>query len=224
MNDLIDTPEMYLRTVYELHEEEIEPLRARIVERLHQSEPTVSQTVGRLERDGLLKVRGDRQIELSDEGWELARKVMRKHRLAERLLSDIIGLDYVMVHPEACKLEHVFSDAIEERLTVLLDSPEYSTYGCPIPPREGPPRPELFREGLACLAECVSDKPAQFELVRITECVQADDMALPGLKDVGVVPGENISALEVGSAVELRGSEGRVRVDRSVAAGLWVKA
>ncbi|MGI5951763.1 MAG: metal-dependent transcriptional regulator, partial [Brooklawnia sp.] len=64
MSELIDTTEMYLRTILELYEEDIEPLRARIVERLHQSGPTVSQTVGRLERDGLLTVRDNRQLEL----------------------------------------------------------------------------------------------------------------------------------------------------------------
>ena len=84
--DLIDTTEMYLRTVYELLEEGVVPLRARIAERLHQSGPTVSQTVARMERDGLLVVDTDRTIKLTRTGAHLARDVMRKHRLAERLL------------------------------------------------------------------------------------------------------------------------------------------
>src|SRR3546814_16594643 len=85
---------MYLRTIYELVEEDIVPLRARIAERLHQSGPTVSQTVARMERDGLLTVEGDRPLQLTDEGQRLAPRVMRKHRLAERLLTDRIGLDW----------------------------------------------------------------------------------------------------------------------------------
>ncbi|MCH9815240.1 MAG: metal-dependent transcriptional regulator, partial [Actinomycetia bacterium] len=85
MSDLIDTTEMYLRTVYELQEEGVPPLRARIAERLEQSGPTVSQTVARMQRDGLLHVGEDRRILLTDAGQALAARVMRKHRLAECL-------------------------------------------------------------------------------------------------------------------------------------------
>src|ERR1700712_720113 len=97
-SELIDTTEMYLRTVYELEEEGVVPLRARIAERLGQSGPTVSQTVARMERDGLLHVAGDRHLQLSVLGRREATAVMRKHRLAERLLADVIGLDYADVH------------------------------------------------------------------------------------------------------------------------------
>jgi len=83
MNDLVDTTEMYLRTIYDLEEEGVTPLRARIAERLDQSGPTVSQTVSRMERDGLLHVAGDRHLELTDKGRALAVSVMRKHRIAE---------------------------------------------------------------------------------------------------------------------------------------------
>ena len=133
MNDLIDTTEMYLRTIFELEEEGIVPLRARIAERLHQSGPTVSQTVARMERDGLLTVEGDRHLQLSDEGRELATAVMRKHRLAECLLVDVIGLDYADVHEEACRWEHVMSEAVERKLLTLLGNPSVSPFGNPIP-------------------------------------------------------------------------------------------
>ena len=133
VSDLIDTTEMYLRTIYELVEEGIMPLRARIAERLHQSGPTVSQTVARMERDGLLTVEGDRHLELTDEGQRLATRVMRKHRLAERLLIDVIGLDWELVHAEACRWEHVMSETVERRLIELLDHPTESPYGNPIP-------------------------------------------------------------------------------------------
>ena len=120
MSDLIDTTEMYLRTIYELVEEDIVPLRARIAERLHQSGPTVSQTVARMERDGLVTVEGDRHLELTAEGLRLATRVMRKHRLAERLLTDVIGLDWELVHAEACRWEHVISENVERRLVELV--------------------------------------------------------------------------------------------------------
>ena len=133
VSDLIDTTEMYLRTIYELVEEGVVPLRARIAERLHQSGPTVSQTVARMERDGLLTVEGDRHLELTDDGTRLAVRVMRKHRLAERLLTDVIGLDWELVHAEACRWEHVMSETVERRLLELLDHPTESPYGNPIP-------------------------------------------------------------------------------------------
>jgi DtxR family Mn-dependent transcriptional regulator len=93
MTDLIDTTEMYLRTILELEEENIVALRARIAERLRHSGPTVSQTIGRMERDGLVIVSNDRHLELTETGRKRATEVMRKHRLAERLLADVIGLD-----------------------------------------------------------------------------------------------------------------------------------
>jgi len=92
VSDLIDTTEMYLRTVFELEEEGVVPLRARIAERLGQSGPTVSQTVARMERDGLLTVSGDRHLELTARGREYATQVMRKHRIAECLLVEVLGM------------------------------------------------------------------------------------------------------------------------------------
>ncbi len=133
MSDLIDTTEMYLRTIYELVEEGVTPMRARIAERLHQSGPTVSQTVARMQRDGLVTVQGDRHLELTEKGHRLATRVMRKHRLAERLLTDVIGLEWELVHAEACRWEHVMSEAVERRVIELLDHPTESPYGNPIP-------------------------------------------------------------------------------------------
>src|SRR3954462_9623356 len=133
MSGLIDTTEMYLRTILELEEEGVVPMRARIAERLDQSGPTVSQTVARMERDGLLTVEGDRHLQLTERGRDLATAVMRKHRLAEGLLVDVIGLDYADVHEEACRWEHVMSEAVELRLLALLGNPSVSPFGNPIP-------------------------------------------------------------------------------------------
>src|SRR5262249_42027225 len=132
-HDLVDTTEMYLRTILELEEEGVPALRARIAERLHQSGPTVSQTVARMERDGLLIVEGDRHLELTDLGRARAVAVMRKHRLAELLLVNVIGLPYEDAHDEACRWEHVMSEAVEQRVYELLDRPTRSPYGNPIP-------------------------------------------------------------------------------------------
>src|SRR5215208_6340262 len=157
MNDLVDTTEMYLRTIYDLEEEGVVPLRARIAERLEQSGPTVSQTVSRMERDGLLHVAGDRHLELTDKGRALAVSVMRKHRLAERLLVDVIGLPWEEVHAEACRWEHVMSEEVERRLVRVLNNPTTSPFGNPIP-------------GLADLGVDFGSKFAEdANLVRLTE-------------------------------------------------------
>src|SRR3954467_6300884 len=155
-HDLVDTTEMYLRTILELEEEGVPPLRARIAERLHQSGPTVSQTVARMERDGLVTVEGDRHLELTEEGTRLATRVMRKHRLAEVLLTDVIGLDWELVHAEACRWEHVMSETVERRLVELLGPPTESPYGNPIPGLDelGESRHAgEFMDGLMSLAE-----------------------------------------------------------------------
>src|ERR1700729_705543 len=133
LTDLVDTTEMYLRTILDLEEENIVPLRARISERLGQSGPTVSQTVGRMERDGLVVVSGDRHLDLNAEGRAKAIRVMRKHRLAERLLSDVIGLDWEFVHDEACRWEHVMSERVERKILEILGHPTESPYRNPIP-------------------------------------------------------------------------------------------
>jgi DtxR family Mn-dependent transcriptional regulator len=130
---LIDTTEMYLRTVFELEEEGVVPLRARLAERLAQSGPTVSQTVARMERDGLLHVAGDRRLVLTGTGRALATRVMRKYRLAECLLVSVIRMPWEEVRDEACRWEHVISESVERRLHELLGRPDRCPHGNVIP-------------------------------------------------------------------------------------------
>jgi DtxR family transcriptional regulator, Mn-dependent transcriptional regulator len=197
VSDLIDTTEMYLRTIYELVEEGIIPLRARIAERLHQSGPTVSQTVARMERDGLLTVEGDRHLEFTDEGLRLATRVMRKHRLAERLLTDVIGLDWELVHAEACRWEHVMSETVERRLIELLDHPTESPYGNPIPGLDelgAVPAGDAFLKGVVALTELALSEPTTVVVRRMGEPVQTDTALLSRLDRAGVRPGAAVLA------------------------------
>ncbi|MGN6723490.1 MAG: metal-dependent transcriptional regulator [Marmoricola sp.] len=197
MSDLIDTTEMYLRTIYELVEEGITPLRARIAERLHQSGPTVSQTVARMERDGLLTVEGDRHLELTDSGMRAATRVMRKHRLAERLLVDVIGLGWEEVHEEACRWEHVMSDAVERRVLQLLDHPTESPYGNPIPGLDElgvEASQEEFRDGVEPLSGIALDERVRVRVRRISEEIQKDEALMAALRRAGARPGEVIGA------------------------------
>ena len=210
VSDLIDTTEMYLRTIYELVEEGIVPLRARIAERLHQSGPTVSQTVARMERDGLLTVEGDRHLELTETGHRLATRVMRKHRLAERLLIDVIGLDWELVHEEACRWEHVMSDTVEKRLLTLLDHPTESPYGNPIPGLDELGADELgeeFMEGVEPLSKVATLEKATVLVRRISEEMQKDEALMSALRRVGALPDRSVTVVATNEGV-LVGSGG----------------
>lgn len=205
MSDLIDTTEMYLRTLYELGEEGVTPLRARIAERLGQSGPTVSQTVARMERDGLLTVLVDRQIELSPTGYELAVRVMRKHRLAERLLTDVIGLPFPEVHAEACRWEHVISESVERRLVEVLGGPTLSPYGNRIPGLAELGGAELDVNRLPSLAAVlVAGEPRRVRVGMLTEQAQSDVDLLSTLAEAGVIPGAEIDASLEGDRLVLR--------------------
>ncbi|MBF6212723.1 metal-dependent transcriptional regulator [Nocardia puris] len=195
MKDLVDTTEMYLRTIYDLEEEGVVPLRARIAERLEQSGPTVSQTVARMERDGLLLVAGYRHLELTEKGRSMAVAVMRKHRLAERLLVDIIGLDWQNVHAEACRWEHVMSEDVERRLVEVLNHPTTSPYGNPIPGLDelGVEAPVAIEEQLVRLSELPHGQVHAVVVRRLAEHIQTDPEVIGQLREAGVVPDARVT-------------------------------
>lgn len=228
MTDLIDTTEMYLRTILELEEENIVALRARIAERLRHSGPTVSQTVGRMERDGLVVVTGDRHLELTELGRRRATEVMRKHRLAERLLSDVIGLDWAYVHDEACRWEHVMSERVERRLYELLGQPTQSPYGNPIPGLEaiGGTPAELQTMGVCTLTEAMATYTpgTSVTLVRLAEPIQVDPELLTQLDEGGLRPGALMTLQAVGDYVSVRvpDVEGALELPPEVASHVFV--
>ena len=206
MSDLIDTTEMYLKSIMEVLEEGAVPLRARIAERLGHSGPTVSQTVARMERDGLLTVEPDRRIVLTREGHRLGVRVLRKHRLVERLLTDVIGVEWEKVHDEACRWEHVISDEVERKIVLLLSDDATDPFGNPIPGLEelgGSLRPvardassETLADLVARRSELVGEGGAADEetairvrVESIGETLQADGEVLAALASEGVRPG-----------------------------------
>ena len=191
MTDLIDTTAMYLRTILELEEEGIVPLRARISERLGHSGPTVSQTVARMERDGLVVVSDDRHLELTGEGRTKAVHVMRKHRLAERLLADVIGLEWELVHEEACRWEHVMSEQVERKLIGILGNPTVSPYGNPIPGLDelGAPTARNVSAVSAITLFADGPEPVTARIRKLAEPLQVDPGLLAQLAGAGVKPG-----------------------------------
>jgi DtxR family Mn-dependent transcriptional regulator len=230
MTDLVDTTEMYLRTILDLEEEAIVPLRARISERLGHSGPTVSQTIARMERDGLVVVSGDRHLELTAEGRQRATHVMRKHRLAERLLSDVIGLDWAFVHDEACRWEHVMSEQVERRLLEMLDHPTESPYGNPIPGLDelGDAPAGRFLDGVRSLVAVTAGTTASTSGVvrRLGEPVQFDPELLAQLRTAGVMPGRTATVTRAGAyvAVRVEGETEGLELPIEVAQHVYIEA
>lgn len=196
MANLVDTTEMYLRTILDLEEEAILPLRARISERLGHSGPTVSQTIARMERDGLVEVAPDRRLVLTVDGRAKAVRVLRKHRIAEGLLANLVGLDLAMVHDEACRWEHVMSDEAERRIFDLLGRPTESPYGTPIPGLDefGVAPSGGFLDGVVPLSEAALDGETTLRMRRIGEPVQSDPHTLGLLHSAGLLPGAELLA------------------------------
>jgi DtxR family transcriptional regulator, Mn-dependent transcriptional regulator len=225
-SELIDTTEMYLRTVYELEEEGVVPLRARIAERLGQSGPTVSQTVARMERDGLLNVADDRHLELTDAGRHEAIGVMRKHRLAERLLADVIGLEWEDLHIEACRWEHVMSEKVERRILALLDKPLVCPHGNPIPGLDqlGLPFSTDQTGTLVSLTEAVAGDQAEVVINRISEQLQPDAELMHRLDAAGMRPGHRVCVAGAAHGIEVWVDGGkRTAFDRIVADHVFVR-
>ena len=225
VSDLIDTTEMYLRTIYELEEEGVPPMRARIAERLGQSGPTVSQTIARMQRGGLVDLGEGNRLPLTEVGRSTAMRVMRKHRLAERLLTDVIGLPWELVHAEACRWEHVISEAVERRLIELLDHPTESPYGNPIPglTELGGDEGDAFMDGVEPLTAVADSGPtARVRIRRISEEVQKDEVVMSALRRVGALPEHDV-VVRRGPEGVLVGSGGETaELDDVVAARVFV--
>lgn len=223
---------MYLKAIFELEEDGIVPLRARIAERLDHSGPTVSQTIARMQRDGLVTLAGDRHLEFTEHGRVTATRVMRKHRLAERLLVDVLGLDWAYVHEEACRWEHVMSEQVEERILAVIEGHELSPYGNPIPglaeldvpggtaadaapePGGGERLPDLARDGV----------DRQVRVVRIGEPAQVRPDELDLLRRIGVAPGAVVSIRSVVGQVQVTGAQEVAVLDEELAAHLFATA
>jgi len=175
--------EEYLQAIESLNEEGTPAIQARIAERLGRSAPTVSEMLDRLASDGYVE-RSGRTITLTEQGQDVAQTVLRKHRLAERLLVDVIGLPWHLVHDEAGRWEHVMSDEVMTRLVQILGDPATCPHGNPIPGsanRQGDPSPQVP------LAEIEPVQKVRFE--RLGEEVELDGMTLRYLDDAGFIPG-----------------------------------
>ncbi len=123
--------EEYCECIFELDEDDVEVIQARIAERLLVSRPAVSEMIRRLEAEGLIV--NDGRIVLTMSGRELAERVVRRHRLAERFLTDVLQLSWAEAHHEAGKWEHIMSQSVEEAIDRMLGNPTTCPHGNPIP-------------------------------------------------------------------------------------------
>lgn len=214
--ELHDATEEYLETILEIEEEGIPPIRARLVERLGVSAPAVSETVKRLVEQGYAELLDDRTLRLTDKGRRLAVSIVRRHRLAERLLTDVIGLEWEKVHREADRWEHAISADVEEKLVALLGDPATCPHGNPIPGSKH----RVDTLGSLPLARAV---PGPVRVARISEKVELDDDALTFLAGAQLVPGSD--AVVVGRApggVTVKSRAGEQTVPSRLAELMWV--
>jgi len=171
--------EEYCECIFELHEDDVDVIQARIAERLHVSRPAVSEMMKRLEAEGLITSEGG--IRLTDDGRRLGERVVRRHRLAEVFLTDVLKLSWAEAHHEAGKWEHIMSDSVEKALNELLGSPTTCPHGNPIP-GSGYEAPDS-----APLSELTVGSP--FTVRRITEELEFEPGLLEYLEESSIQPG-----------------------------------
>jgi DtxR family Mn-dependent transcriptional regulator len=210
MAEMHDTTEEYLETILEIEEEGIKPMRARLVERLGLSAAAVSETVGRLVDHGFAELLDDRSLKLTPKGRGLATTVVRRHRLAERLLTDVIGLEWEKVHREADRWEHAISADVEEKLVELLGDPSTCPHGNPIPGTR--------RKAGRVATSPLNDSDGAVTVARISEKLELSDEGLKLLSEARLIPGCAATVVERDvDGVVVETATGRFTIPREVA-------
>lgn len=216
MAELHDTTEEYLETILSIEEEGIVPMRARLVERLGLSAAAVSETVARLVEQGYVDMAGDRSLHLTDKGRGLATTVVRRHRLAERLLVDVIGLEWEKVHAEAARWEHAISSDVEEKLVQLLGDPATCPHGNPIPGSHNAP-------SAVKTTPLANAEPGHVTVARVSERLEMSDDALEFIAGAQLTPGSDATVVSRGAnGVAVKTATGEHLVPPNVAASLYV--
>jgi DtxR family Mn-dependent transcriptional regulator len=214
--EIHDATEEYLEAILEIEEEGTVPIRARLVERLGLSAPAVSETVNRLVEHGYAELLDDRTLRLTPKGREVAVSIVRRHRLAERLLVDVIGLEWEKVHREADRWEHAISADVEEKLVTLLGDPATCPHGNPIPGST-----HTVEAGVS--TPLSQSGPGPVVVRRISEKIEIDDSALVFLAAAKLIPGSNAVVMESGpDGVRVKSDSGEQLVPRDVAQLMWV--
>jgi DtxR family Mn-dependent transcriptional regulator len=184
------TIEDYLQAVYNMIREGRTVIAARLTEKMGVAAPTVWATVQRMQRDGLVNLSIKKEITLSETGLEAAESIMRRHRLAECLLVDILGLEWHEAHEEAHRIEHTISPRVEGRILAVLGHPTTCPHGNPIPGyAQEPPPPTVVLHTLS--------EGDEATIENITEDAEEDRDLLRYLQKNGMVPGARLKVEEV---------------------------
>ncbi|MHB0915520.1 MAG: metal-dependent transcriptional regulator [Thermoleophilia bacterium] len=210
--------EEYLEAIYKMQQVDEPLIAARLAERMDVSPPTVADMLKRMQEGGLVKVSRESGITLTSQGNEAAETLVRRHRLAERLLTDVLGLSWDEVHEEACRLEHAISGPVEERLLEVLGNPETCPHGHPIP---GIKARTKVDEGKALSELSVGDEGV---IQRVTE---EEPQLLQYLADLGLLPGAKIAIKEVApfrGPVLVKVSGAQYALGQEVAAKIMVRS
>ncbi|MCE8427042.1 MAG: metal-dependent transcriptional regulator [Candidatus Methanoperedens sp.] len=213
-----DTPriEEYLESIYKLQQEKHPVSTSRLAEHLKLSPPSVSEMIRKLAGKDLIS-HSEKGICLTEHGKTIAKKVIRRHRLSERLLTDILGFKWDEVHEEACRLEHAISPEMEERISESLGNPKTCPHGHPIPDKDG----VLITEKVRPLSEL---KAAQKGI--IVSVFEEDPKMLQYLATLGLMPDVCVRVEEVapfGGPLIVCVSGSRYALGREVASKIKVK-
>ncbi len=208
----------YLEAIYYMWSEK-EPLRsARLADWLGVSRPTVAVGLRRMTRDGLVRMNGRKEIELTDPGMRAAEAIVRRHRIMERWLTDALGLDWVTADAEAARLEHAVSEVVERRLYEVLGRPKTCPHGNPIPGHTVAAPREVRLSAL--------DEGDRAAITRVSEVAEREAPPLLAyLHDRSLVPGRQIVVMEtdsLGKTVRVRVADRDVTLSHDTASKVWV--
>src|SRR3989442_4625119 len=218
------TVEEYLETVYNMNMEDEVVIGARLAEKFRVAPPTVTEMLKRLVRDGYVEMDNKRQVALTEAGNRAAEAVLRRHRLTERFLVDMLGMQWHQVHEEACRLEHFISGAVEARVVASLNHPTTCPHGNPIPGLVPNARSYLKDKGAIRLSKIAAGEQAT--ILCISEVVEDEEALILYLHEKGLTPGTALTVLTlVGEGEEqfmLQVGEREVSISKAVADKIWV--
>ena len=216
------TVEAYLEIIYMMAVEDQSVIGARLAESLHVSRPTVTTTLKRMVRQGLVKIDGRKEIRLTTKGHAIAERLQHRHRIVERWLTDVLGLDWAKSDAEAHHLEHAMSDEVAELLNKNLGYPTTCPHGNPIPGNargQGRPDPKAFQLGAA-------KENTTVIVTRVSEYAENIAELLEYLGQRGVTPGAKVTVTEIAplqGPLTLKVGARTTSMSRDVAKFVWVK-
>jgi DtxR family transcriptional regulator, Mn-dependent transcriptional regulator len=208
----------YLGAIYDLAGSNQPVIGARLARHMHLSAPSITEALRRMQREGYVKVADKKEIRLTTKGLDIAKTMARRHRLLERWLTDVLGLDWSRAHDEAHRLEHALSPVVEERLAEMLGMPSTCPHGNPIP---GMPQPEAHNP----IPLSQATKGQALVVERITEEAEADRQLLHFLWESGVRPGAKLTVTEVApyaGTISVLLNEKSVTMGFAAAHKIWV--